>query len=226
MLIDLHVHTNASEGFSLSLADAIERAKARGLSGILLAECDVVPDIDAVDALAEKARFPVFVGVDVDASDGRLIAIPPDPTDSRFVEQTWRNADGDTRIADVVRVMNDLGGAVLAAHPYLDDGGPQLGDRVFRTRGLSGIEVLCGVDDDLANDLALEAAASMGLPTFGGSDTGPDGQRLGVYCTAFASEITSQPELVAAIKEGAYWPVELRKAEGRPRRAESAPRGR
>ncbi len=225
MLIDLHVHTNASEGFTLTLADAIERAKARGLSGILLAECDHVPDIDAVDAQAEKARFPVFVGIDIDAADGRLIAVPPDPTDSRFVEQRWRNADGDTRIADVVRVMNELGGAVLAAHPYMEDGGPQLGDRIFRTRGLVGVEVLCGVDDDMANDLALEAAASMALPTFGGSDTGPDGQRLGLYCTAFASEITSQHELVAALKEGAYWPVELKKPEPR-RRSENASRGR
>ena len=114
--------------------------------------------------------------------------------------------------------MSEIDGIVLAAHPYMEDGGPALGDRIFRTRGIGAVEVLCGVDDDLANDLALEAAASMTLPTFGGSDTGPDGQRLGVYATAFADEVTSQEDLVAALRDGSYWAVELRRAGGAKRR--------
>ena len=219
MLIDLHVHTNFSDGFEVGLADVIERCKARGVEALLLAECDVVPDLAQVAAIAKAANFPVFIGVDVDASDGRLIAVPRDPTDPRFREQRWRKGDSDTTISEVVKVMNELDGVALAAHPYMDDGGPALGDRIFRMRGLGGVEVLCGVDDDLANDLALEAAASMGLPSFGGSDTGPDGQRVGIYATAFASEVRTQDELVVALKDGSFWAVELRTAGAAKKRS-------
>lgn len=226
MLIDLHVHTNFSDGFDIGLADVIERCKARGIDALVLAECDVIPDLAKVQAIADAAGFPVFVGVDIDASDGRLIAVPLDPTDKRFQDQTWRRGDDDTSIAEVVKVMTEIDGVVLAAHPYMDDGGPALGDRIFRTRGLSGVEILCGVDDDLANDLVLEAAATLALPTFGGSDTGPDGQRVGVYATAFAAEVQTQKQLVAALKEGSYWAVELRRADGAKRSAPPRSGGR
>ena len=208
----MHVHTAYSEDFTLTLEDAVERCRLNGIDGILLAECDVIPNLEEVAAVAESTGFPIFVGVDIDADDGRVIAVPSDPTDERFANQTWCGDDDRPTVSRVIDVMSSLDGVVLAAHPYLDDGGPFLGDRLYKVEGLAGVEVACGVKRRLSNDLALEAAVGLGLPTVGGSDTGPEGQRLGHYATLFADQITSQEELVEALQGGTFWAVEIRKS--------------
>ncbi len=212
MILDLHVHTNFSEDFDIGLEDVIRKARDMGLSGIMLTECDVVPDLEEVRAISERLGFPVFVGLEVNADDGRVLAVVPDPADPRFADQPWLSKE-DLSISDVVEIMEELGGVAIAAHPYLDDG-PFLGDRVFKTQGLTAIEVVCGVPGHLPNDLALEAAASLQLPTVGGSDSGPEGQRIGSYGTAFAETIRSQEHLVNALRSRSYWACTLR----RPRR--------
>ena len=219
MLIDLHVHTSYGDDFEATLEEAITACRGRGISAVLLAECDLIPPLDEVQATASAESFKVFVGVDIDARDGRVIGVPRDPADERFQKQGW--ADGsDFRVCDVIEWFDGIDGATFAAHPYLDDGGPYLGDRVYDLPGLAGVEVACGVKDDLANDLALEAANTMGVPVVGGSDTGPEGQRLGHFATAFADEIETQEELVDALREGTFWAVEIAPAEMRrkPRR--------
>lgn len=216
LLIDLHVHTSFSDDFDIELPDVVARCREQGIGAILLAECDTVPDPAEVKKVAQDLGYRIFLGVEVNADDGRVIAVPPDPADERFLDQTWFRKDGSVRVVDVINVMRELDGAVIAAHPYLDDDGPYLGDRIYRIDGLAAIEVACGVPKHMPNDLALEAAATMGLPTVGGSDSGPEGQRLGAYATAFAQDVTSQEELVDALNNGAYWAV----AMSRPRRGE------
>ncbi len=214
MLIDLHVHTAYSEDFTFTLEEAVDKCRRNGIDAILLAECDVVPPLDEVAALSEAKGFPIFVGMDIDADDGRVIVVPSDPRDERFTAQAWCGDDDRPTVQRVIEVMQDLDGVVLAAHPYLDDGGPYLGDRLYKINGISGVEVACGVRRRLSNDLALEAAAGMGLPTLGGSDTGPEGQRHGHYATLFANEISSQEQLVEALQGGTYWAVEIRRSRG------------
>lgn len=217
MLIDLHVHTAYSEDFDLPLGEAIEKCREAGIEGLLLAECDTIPPLDEVKAAAEEHDFPVFVGVDVDASDGRCIVVPRDPADERFLAQAWGEDDDDFRVRDVVRVAEEIDAVVIATHPWLDDGGPYLGDRIYDIEGITAIEVLCGVKRHMSNDLALEATNSIGLPGIGGSDTGPEGQRLGRFATAFADEIGSQDELVDALVDGACWAVEISEPRGEMR---------
>lgn len=220
MLVDLHVHTSYSESYEVSLEEAVEQCRAVGINALALTEFDMVPDLDEVAAAAKKLEFPIFVGVDIDTDDGRLLAFAPDPSDARFRELSWDPGDGPLGIQEVLDVFDELGGAVVASHPYLDDGGPYLGDRIYKTDGLSGVEVICGVDKHLPNDLALEAASALGLPTIGGSDTGPEGQRLGCFATAFAHEIKTQVDFVSALRSGGYWAVEI----GEPGQIKSRPR--
>ncbi len=227
MLIDLHVHTAYSEEFDLSLTDAITRCREAGISALLLTECDVAPPLDEVREIAEKENFKVFIGMDVDAADGRAIVVPRDPADDRFKNQCWADKGDDFRVRDVIRAVAELDGTVLATHPYLDDGGAFLGDRIGRLEELAGIEIVCGLKNDLSNDLALEVAHAMSVPGLGGSDTGPEGQRLGRFATIFADEIETQEELVDALVEGTFWAVELSKADpDRPRRPRRPPRDR
>lgn len=226
MLIDLHVHTNYSDGFETTLEDVATTCSSRGIQAALLAECDVIPNWDDVQKAAEEHGFTFFVGVDVDANDGRVIVVPRDPTNERFVKMDWRGEGEEPSVQDVVRVIQEIGGAVLACHPYLDDGGPFLGDGVYDIDGLSGIEIECGLRKRLPNDLALEAAVGMNLPTLAGSDTGPEGQRLGRFATAFASEVGSQSELVDALNSGACWAVRIEESRGNTGPRPRHPRGR
>ncbi|MFT5357642.1 MAG: hypothetical protein ACI9KE_004879 [Polyangiales bacterium] len=217
MLIDLHVHSNYSEGFESTLADIAEKCRERGISGALLAECDTVPDPEEVARLSKELNFKFFIGVDIDGADGRLIAVPSDPSDERFRSQSWRGDDDDTSVRDVIDVMEAIDGAVIATHPYLDDGGPFLGDKIYKVEGLAAVEVICGVSEHLSNDLALEAAVAKGLGTVGGSDTGPEGQRLGRFATVFAQDISTQEELVEALNAGLCWAAEIKDPGERPR---------
>ncbi|HIN86574.1 MAG TPA: hypothetical protein EYN06_08850, partial [Myxococcales bacterium] len=195
---------------------------AAGINALALTEYDRIPDLDEVAATSKKLEFPIFVGIDIDTDDGRVLAFAPDPSDARFSEMSWDPGDGPMGIKEVLGVMDELGGAVIAMHPYLDDGGPYLGDRIYKMGGLSGVEVVCGIKQHLANDSALEAASALGLPTIGGSDTGPEGQRLGRFATAFSKTVSNQEELVGTLIEGGYWAVEI----GEPGEASSRTRPR
>lgn len=209
MLIDLHVHTNYSDDYTVSLEEAVEQCRAAGINALALTEYDRIPDLDEVAATSKKLEFPVFVGIDIDTDDGRVLAFAPDPSAAGFSEMSWDPGDGPMGIKEVLAVLDDLGGAVIATHPYLDDGGPYLGDRIYKMGGIAGVEVVCGIKQHLANDSALEAASALGLPTIGGSDTGPEGQRLGRFATAFSKTVSTQEELVGTLREGGYWAVEI-----------------
>ena len=224
LLIDMHVHTELSEGFDTTLEEVAKACQERGIEAALLAECDVVANWSEVESASREQDFLFFVGVDIDANDGRVIAIPEDPQNERFVQMQWRDDNDETSVSDVVSLLDEIGGVVIACHPYLDDGGPFLGDRVYKMRGLTAIEVECGLRKRLPNDLALEAAAGMSLPTIAGSDTGPEGQRLGRFATAFAANVQTQAELVAALRTGACWAVRIEPAKDGDSRS-SRPRG-
>ena len=213
MIIDLHVHTAYSDDFELNLGETIEKLQQRGVGGLVLAECDFVPDLDEVKATATEAGFNVFVGAEVEANQGRFIAIPTDPNQDQFKECAWLPEEGLPDLNDVITFFNELGGVVIAVHPYLDDGEAFLGDEVYNVEGLAAVETLCGVRGHFPNDRALEAAASLGLPNVGGSDTGPKGERLGHFATAFADDIQDQAQLVEAIRNGDAWAVEIRPSD-------------
>jgi predicted metal-dependent phosphoesterase TrpH len=227
VIIDLHVHTAYSDDFEVGLDESIDKLRQRGISGLLLTECDMVPDLDEIQSVAKENDFRIFVGVEVEAMQGRFIGIPADPTQERFQQCAWLPEDGLPELEDVITFFHELDGLVIAVHPYLDDGEAFLGDAVFETKGLDALEILCGVRGHFPNDRALEAAASLNLPAIGGSDSGPKGERLGHFATVFADEVRTQQELIDAIRVGDAWPVEVRPAhlsqgrgQGRGRRDE------
>jgi predicted metal-dependent phosphoesterase TrpH len=59
--VDLHVHSNASDG-SLSPEAVVERARAAGLAGIALTDHDTVAGVPAAEAAGERVRIRVVGG--------------------------------------------------------------------------------------------------------------------------------------------------------------------
>jgi predicted metal-dependent phosphoesterase TrpH len=70
-LIDLHMHTTASDG-RLTPVELVARAAAAGLSTISVTDHDTVASIDEVTTAAEKAGIRVIPGIEITSiEDGR-----------------------------------------------------------------------------------------------------------------------------------------------------------
>jgi hypothetical protein len=60
-----------------------------------------------------------------------------------------------------------------------------------------------------ANEAALEAASTLGLPGVGGSDARSSVDEVGYAATLFEEQLLSQAALVRALSGRAYYPVQM-----------------
>ena len=174
---------------------------------MLFADAHASAHAAELSAAGDAAGVKAFAGVELHTDRGLLICIPP-TIDAFLLEETWREYTDLTRpSADlVVELVEAMGGAVIAARPYDLDIAANMGDLIFTIRGLHGVEVLNSRVGELQNDFALEASHSIGVNTFGGSD---DPASIGDFATLFSGDIADQAALVAAIRSGECWAVQL-----------------
>ncbi|MEZ4462270.1 MAG: hypothetical protein R3E66_21615 [bacterium] len=75
-------------------------------------------------------------------------------------------------------------------------------------------------------DFAVEAASAMGLPTVGGTALGNSLADIGRFATLFTSEISTQQQLVDAVRAGEFYAVAIGttpiRTSERPERRESS----
>lgn len=87
-MIDLHLHTNASDG-RLTPGELVERAVAAGLGVMAVTDHDTVKAVDEVTALAAACRIRVIPGVEITAveaaRDVHLLAYFVDHRDETFL---------------------------------------------------------------------------------------------------------------------------------------------
>jgi hypothetical protein len=108
MLIDLHTHTQPlSHDSLLTPDDLIEAAKAAGLDAVCLTEHDFTWDADAARELARRHGFTIIPAIEVNTEDGHFLAFGID----RYVY-------GMHRVDELARLVEEAGGALIAAHPY------------------------------------------------------------------------------------------------------------
>ncbi|MCL1985050.1 MAG: PHP domain-containing protein [Betaproteobacteria bacterium] len=193
MLIDLHVHEELfSACSSMSLEDVVTSAQYHGLDAVCITNHDSL-DI-AGNGYLRAVGFPVFVGVEVSTRQGDMLAFGLEslpsfrPTAQEFI--------------DFVASRN---GFSCAAHPFRAWGGG-LGDCLDELRGLDGVEVLNGGNDDEENSQAFRACRQLGLVALGGGDAHRE-RDVGRCATWFPEPVTSMRELVQALKNGRCRPV-------------------
>jgi predicted metal-dependent phosphoesterase TrpH len=207
MLIDIHAKTSHSTGVQGSIADALERAKSAGLDAVLFADNHASAHAGELAAAGEAAGVKAFAGVEIHTDRGLLVCVPPS-VDAFLLEETWREfTDLTTPSADlIIELVEAMGGAIIASRPYDLDIASNMGDLIFTLNGLHAVEVLNSRVGELQNDFALEASQSLGVNTVGGSD---DPARVGDYATLFVGEVADQAALVAALRDGECWAVQL-----------------
>lgn len=215
-LIDLHTHTTHSSPCSrMTAEELIEAAIKAGLDGVAVTEHLVIEGAEVAQELARrKYGFPVFRGVEAHATIFGDV----------LVFGCYRDFEPQISWLALRHVVAASGGVLIPAHPfrrlrfsplpsYLERHGLALDARLTKLdvmRGLTAIEVLNGGRKRKENDPAAKLARILDLPGVGGSDA-HQRKDVGRAATWFPDTITTDAELVVALKHGGYRPVDRRR---------------
>jgi len=195
VLIDLHCHTLPLSTCSALQADELVRtARERGLDGICLTEHDRTWPVDELEALRQRAGFPVFSAVELSTDMGHVLAFGlDDPGCFSAVA------------SEVYRAAAACGAVLFLAHPARDG---LLKVTHETVEYFASVEAINGSDSRLQNMAASGLAHGFRLPGIGGSDAHTAAE-VGRAATRFARRIETQAELLEALRAGGYEAVAL-----------------
>jgi len=198
--VDLHVHTLHSGDNETEPEEMIEEAINRGLHGIAFTEHYSYEASQYADQLRGKYlnRIKLFRGVEISAAEGHLLV---------FGLNTDRLSLGGAPAAEIMEAASEHGGVVIPSHPYRR--GSSLGDMVIGLSGFTALEGYNGCNLHPMNIMAIEAAASLGLPFTGGSDAHAPTE-VGSCYTEFDTEVT-EDNFIETLKTGRYRGRDIRK---------------
>lgn len=194
MLLDTHLHTKEySLDSFLPVRLAVERAKEMGLSGLCVTDHDSIEICSEVESLRNECSFPIFVGVEVLTTSGDFIVFGLD------------HAPQLPTIEELIQMVKECDGAIIAAHPYRNNG-RGAGDLIKTLNGLDGVECFNGSTEHKANLDALYAAKKRGIACLGASDSHWV-EKVGKFATKFYDDAHDERDLIRLIRAGACEPV-------------------
>lgn len=191
--IDLHIHSYHSGDNYAEPEDIIERAIELGLDGIAFTEHYYYGASEEISPLIEKYRNSITIirGVEFSASDGHCLV---------FGANTDKIAERHISMANLMKVVDLLGGVVIPSHPYR--GMNSIGDAVLNLKGLIAIEGYNGCSMPSFNNRAIKTASILKIPFTGGSDAhSPD--EVGSCYTVFYEPV-NQENIVLLLKSGNF----------------------
>jgi predicted metal-dependent phosphoesterase TrpH len=208
-IIDMHIHTVVgSMDSDISPKRLGEQAKMVGLTGVAITEHLHMWRDDEIEHWRQEHGLFAFNAREYTTDMGH-IGIFGLPADVR----------GLRHASDLRRACDQFGAYMVINHPFRYFPGPSsllFGDRwreqmipvdelcdhpVFAM--VDAVEVMNGGCIDRENRLAQEVAARLSLPTIGGSDAHMP-LEVGRYATAFDEEITSEPQMLDALRSGRF----------------------
>jgi len=211
MLIDLHAHTwPRSHDSVLNPDDLIVRAKQAGLDAICFTEHDTVWDMKSVEELKAKHNFLVLAGVEISTDDGHILAFGID-----------RYVFGMHRSRELASYTEAADGVLVAAHPYRrqmpwfsrsDEEYQAALDKASRNQAyqyVSALEELNGRGSEKENEFSRRLCEAMSLPGTAGTDSHAISD-IGKCATYFDKDIQDERELIAELKAGRFYAVDMR----------------
>jgi hypothetical protein len=230
-IVDMHVHTvRGAADSSLTPDQLIEEAKRIGLSGVNITEHDRVWDAHQITELRRKSGLFVCRGMEVSTDLGHMIVVG--------LEQY---VPGIRRAAELRRVLDDVGGFMIVAHPFRHffdpvhfrrDGRPpfdmtpeEAAARMPVFRLVDEIEVANGGTAARENQFALRVARLVGKRGIGASDCHST-QGVGYFVTVFEEELRDQEQMLALLRARRFYPAQgLPAGDLRPYEEELLPAG-
>jgi len=218
MLIDLHTHTKPRSWDSFITPDEmVDLAKEAGLDAMVLAEHDWAWEADEVADLAKRHEFTVIRAMEINTEDGHILV---------FGLHEYKF--GMHRSHELAGFVEAAGGVMIAAHPYRrqmpwkPDEPEEYADALKRARRnpayrfVLAIEVLNGRGALAENDFSLRLRDQMHFPGTGASDThqhDEKDQQMGRAATYFEADVRDEAQLIAALRSGRFWPLDLTKGK-------------
>jgi predicted metal-dependent phosphoesterase TrpH len=204
MWIDTHCHTKYSYDNWLEPLDLIRRAKALGLDGAVITEHYSYEASAPVEQVGRDEGFLILRGVEIATDKGHLLAYGVE-------DDGWNiwGRDSYLPLEEVIERINDLGGICAPAHPFRHVGLASLMEGLLELKDIVAVESHNGVNVESDNELAMQAAAALELPTLGGSDCHKT-VAVGRCATEFSQPVHDMASFIAAVKagacRGAYYP--------------------
>jgi predicted metal-dependent phosphoesterase TrpH len=219
MLIDLHSHTwPRSHDSVLNPDDLIVRAKQAGLDAIAFSEHDTVWDRKDIDELRAKHNFLVLAGVEISTDDGHILAFGID-----------KYVFGMHRARELASYVEKAEGVMIAAHPYrrqmpwFSRSEEEYEAALQKARSnpayefVRALEELNGRGSDKENEFSRRLCQLMNLPGTGGTDSHAISD-IGKSATYFEREVRDERELIAEVKAGRFYAVDMRSGQAVPTR--------
>jgi predicted metal-dependent phosphoesterase TrpH len=196
--IDLHVHTIFGGDSIIKPDELVPRARQVGLDAVCITEHHSYFLSDPFKKIALETGFPIFQGLEYRAHEGHLLIfglkVEEEDLPPRLPMQ-W-----------AVDWVQQRGGMAVPAHPFQKgtiNGFP--GDRILQIKDFLALEALNASLSSQENQLAVKAAARLGVHSIGGSDA-HGALVLGRAYTLFPAPIRTEEELVQALRNGGYAP--------------------
>jgi len=196
--LDMHVHTRGSDGWG-SPEEIVARAIERGLDGLVI--CDhhhtVTKGGGEVIALGQKHGLILLHGCEYNTRQGHCLVYGVD------VDQLALGRYPEMQM--VIDAVWAAGGVACPSHPYYGYR-EMLGDGIYRLQGLVAAEQVNGQNEircPRSNERAEEAIRALGIQAIGGSDA-HNPEQVGLAFTEFAGRVTTERELVRALRGGRY----------------------
>ena len=214
MIIDIHTHTYpGSDDSFLTPEQLVAEAKRLGLDGVCITEHDGFWAAEDIDRLSRTFDFPIFPGCEVTTEDGHLL-----------VYGLRKYIFGMHRSSFVKRLVDEVGGAIVVAHPYrrtfrpdeseTPEGYDRMLDRACRNDAFSlsdAVEVLNGRGSERENEFSHRIADRLGMQGTGASDAHRLGD-LGTFATEFERPVRTLDDFISELRAGRFRSVVLDRA--------------
>lgn len=216
-IVDMHVHTvRGASDSSLTPEQLVEVAGRIGLTGVNIAEHDRVWDARQIEELRQQSGLFVSRGMEVSTDMDHIIVIGLDSY-----------VPGIRKATELRRAVDEVGGFMIAAHPFRHffdpihfrrDGRPpfemtpeEAAERMPVFRLVDDLEVANGGCTPRENQFALRVARVLGKRPDGrplgrgiGASDCHSTQGLGCFVTVFEEELRDQAHMLELLHAGRY----------------------
>lgn len=193
-LVDMHIHTNYSFDSTFTLEETLIELDGV-VDALIITDHDTMGNFSKEILLGLESKYHLKIfseSVEIPTAQGDILAYGITAVPSQ-----------NLRPDEVIEVIHSENGLAVAAHPFTSLG---LGDLIYDLE-LDAIEIN-GSRSKNANDLAKEAAESMGLPCIGGSDS-HNRFHVGTCVTEFPKRVDTIKEIIAFVRKGKCKPIFL-----------------
>jgi hypothetical protein len=210
LILDLHVHSKKSEDSRATVVGylqwLIRKRDLLPIDGLVLTEHRQFDHDSDYRHLEDEYGIRLFKGSEVETDYGHILVYG---VNSAILER-FDFTDVRLSAQDVVTEVEELGGIAVPCHP----GRPTVGlCEHYRTKppleGVRAIELLNGGSRKGENERVDELIRAHGYGAVGGSDSHLV-SFIGICATKFPREISDEEDLVRAIREGGYSPMDFR----------------